>query len=230
MAIADLNHQPITITVEPPAGLPAAALIRNAVHQHLVAGNLEAVRWFCQHSETPEDVLLELCDRGICLDELGHRRGPRKLLEKLAEEHRYPEAVLSLAIELFESAAEPAADFADFISRHADNAWMLETLACRGAASSGEKETAFLRAIAGQPREQDFQEMRKTCALAERAKSTNDAAEMDRLYSAAEPRIWLALAANPEAPRDLLSKLAAIEGVKNAREIRRLARQNLNGR
>lgn len=230
MAIANANDKPITVTLEPPASTAAAALIRNAVHQHLAAGNLEAVCWFCSHPETPEDVLLELCVRGVCLDELGHRNGPRKLLEKLAEEHRYPEAVLTLALALFEDSAEPAAAFATFLKRYLDNDWLLETLARRGAASSGEKEEVFIAAIAGHPREKEFCAMRESRISSQWAAETRDAAEMERLFAAGDPQVWRGLASNRAAPRELLDKLAAVEGVKNAREIRNLAVQNLRSR
>lgn len=248
MAIADPKNEPIIVTIEPPSaaalihnathvtlnggkhGAIAAALIRNVTHQRLAAGDLEAVRWFCQHPETPEDVLLELCDRGECLDELGHRNGPRALLEKMADEHRYPEAILSLAIRLFEDSNEPSKRFVEFLNRHANHDWMLETLAIRGIASSPDKEAAFLKAIAGHPRECDFKSMREALALAARAATTEDAHEMERLYGAEEPLVWRALASNPAMPHEMLEKLAKVEGVKYAREIRGLARQNLKRR
>jgi hypothetical protein len=230
MAVADQNYESVTVTIEPPAERSAAALIRNAVHQHLAVGNLDAVRWFCQHSETPEDVLLELCDRGVCLDELGHRRGPRRLLEKLAGEFQYPEAVISLGLELFQNAAEPATVFADFLRCHGNNGWLLETLARRGGASSQEKDAAFEQAVAGQACEDEVKEIRRVRNLTERARVAVDAGEMERLFAAAEPDVWLALAANPAAPSELLSKLLEIEGVRHARNIRTVARHNLDSR
>jgi len=251
VAIANPNNEPITVTPEPAPAASlihdsthiilrgttggkhqaiAAALIRNAVHQRLAADDREAVRWFCQHPEAPEDLLVELCDRGVCLDELGHRQGPRKLLEKMADEHRYPEAILSLAICLFEDSGEPAERFAEFLNRHIKNEWLLETLARRGTASSAEKEAAFRMAIAGHPREKEFMDLREIGAFARRAAETRDAAEMERLFAADDPQVWRALASNRAAPRELLEKLASVEGVKNAREIRNLARERLKGR
>ncbi len=53
-------------------------------------------------------------DRGI--DALGHRRGPRDLLEALAQEHAYDEAITSLA--LFHYASEDDAFFRAFVERH----------------------------------------------------------------------------------------------------------------
>src|SRR5436305_225704 len=104
-SIANLPDKVLTINAAPDAS--AAALIRAAVRQHLAKKDAEGLRWLCSHHDTPEDVLLEICDHGLCLDELGHRRGPRRLVEKMADDHHYPEAIISLALELYVSASEP---------------------------------------------------------------------------------------------------------------------------
>jgi hypothetical protein len=99
VSIANIPDEAVTISVWP--GAPAAALIRDAARQHLEAGKSEGLRWLCSHPDAPDDVLLEICDRGLYLDDLGHRRGPRRLLEKLADEHQRERSGLSYEIEDF---------------------------------------------------------------------------------------------------------------------------------
>jgi hypothetical protein len=66
--------------------------------------------------ETPHDALWAAYRQGRGIDALGHRRGPRALLEALAAEHEYSEAVTSLA--LYHYAAEDDAFFISFVERH----------------------------------------------------------------------------------------------------------------
>ncbi len=68
---------------------------------------------------TPHDALWAAYRQGRGITALGHRRGPRALLEALAEEHRYDEAITSLA--LFHYASEDDAFFRAFVARHQDN-------------------------------------------------------------------------------------------------------------
>jgi hypothetical protein len=77
----------------------------------------------------PEDVLLSLAHAGHCTGALGHLRGPRSLLVTMVELHRYPEAILSLAIDLYRDPTVSAADFAAFVETHRDHEWMLRALA-----------------------------------------------------------------------------------------------------
>jgi len=66
---------------------------------------------------TPEDVLWEAYRQGRGIEPLGHRRGPRALLEALAEEHRYSEAITSLALFYYAHEDDDAA-FRAFVERH----------------------------------------------------------------------------------------------------------------
>lgn len=72
--------------------------------------------------ETPHVALWAAYRKGRGIPALGHRRGPRALLEALAEEHGYDEAITSLA--LFHYASEDDAFFRAFVERHRDS-WML---------------------------------------------------------------------------------------------------------
>lgn len=65
---------------------------------------------------TPHDALWAAYRQGRGITALGHRRGPRALLEALAEEHGYSEAITSLA--LFHYATEDDAFFRAFVERH----------------------------------------------------------------------------------------------------------------
>lgn len=65
---------------------------------------------------TPADALWAAYRQGRGIGALGHRRGPRALLEALAEEHRYSEAITTLA--LYHYAGEEDAFFRAFVERH----------------------------------------------------------------------------------------------------------------
>lgn len=68
---------------------------------------------------TPDEALWAAYRRGRGIDALGHRRGPRALLEALATEHGYDEAVTTLA--LLHYAGEDDAFFRAFVARHRDS-------------------------------------------------------------------------------------------------------------
>lgn len=75
---------------------------------------------------TPHDALNEACRQGRGMTALGHRRGPRGLLEVLAETHGSSEAITSLA--LFHYANEDDAFFRAFVERHRGDALLRATL------------------------------------------------------------------------------------------------------
>ncbi|HVC94444.1 MAG TPA: hypothetical protein VND64_12175 [Pirellulales bacterium] len=227
MSIANVHDEAITISAAP--GASAAALIRDVARQHMAVGNADALRWLCSHPDTPEDVLLEICDHGLCLDELGHRRGPRRLLEKLADERHYPEAIISLALELYVSALEPEGAFAAFVGRHADHAWVLESLAHKEA-SSPEKEAAYSLVLNAHPEAARMRTIQDSCRAERRARQSNDPAEIESLYATRDPAVWRALAGNPATPNALLAELAKARDIQCARETRNLAADTLSRR
>jgi len=65
---------------------------------------------------TPDAALWEAYRQGRGIDRLGHRRGPRALLEALAEEHGYSEAITTLALRDYADADDPF--FRAFVERH----------------------------------------------------------------------------------------------------------------
>lgn len=76
--------------------------------------------------ETPHEALWAAYRRGRGMDALGHRRGPRALLEALAAEHGYDEAVTTLAV--LHYAAEDDAFFRAFVARHRDSSMLRHNL------------------------------------------------------------------------------------------------------
>ena len=73
------------------------------------------------HPDVPADVLLRLATAGKYLASIAHRRStPREVLEVLAEKHRYPEAITTLAIDHYGAPGAKAKPFRDFIARFED--------------------------------------------------------------------------------------------------------------
>lgn len=81
------------------------------------------------HQGIPEDLLLQFCERGEFIATLGHRHGPRRLLARLAALHAYPEAIISLGIDLFRDPTVPAEELAAFAHDYGRHEWMLRSLA-----------------------------------------------------------------------------------------------------
>lgn len=69
--------------------------------------------------ETPHEALWAAYRQERGIHALGHRRGPRALLEALAEEQGYDEAITTLA--LLHYAGEDDAFFRAFVARHRDS-------------------------------------------------------------------------------------------------------------
>lgn len=73
------------------------------------------------HPRMPEDALLALAEAGTCLASLAHRRGTsRAVLEVLASQHRYPEAITTLAIDHYGAPGARAKPFRAFLERYSD--------------------------------------------------------------------------------------------------------------
>lgn len=225
MSIAESDHC-VTLCVEPPTDASAATLLRDAVRHEIAARHEECLRWFCTHPAMPDDLLLEIYYSGLCLDELGHRQGPRALLEKLANEANYPEAILTLAIQLYTDFNASTEEFSRFVNQHADHFWMLDTLV-RRSASSAEKEAVLEDTIAAHPEADHLKQVLQVNRWARRAAQTDDREEMEQLFATGEPAIWLALAGNQATPRRLMEQLADVKDVRLARRIRNRAREAL---
>lgn len=98
--------------------------------------------------ETPHEALWAAYRQGRGIDALGHRRGPRALLEALADEHRYDEAITSLA--LFHYASQDDGFFRAFVARHRDS-FMLRSNLCHSPLVSAERR-ALVADLIGEDR------------------------------------------------------------------------------
>jgi hypothetical protein len=101
------------------------------------------------HPAMSDETLFRILDAGRSLSALGHRSGPEELLLRLASEHQYPEAILTLALHHYgpESAGEEK--FLGFVRQHLDLGWLREAIRKSPAASqlSGTKREHALRLI-----------------------------------------------------------------------------------
>lgn len=86
------------------------------------------------HPQMPEGTLFRILDAGRCIPDLGHRAGPESLLLRLAEEHQYPEAILTLALHHYGAADASEAEFLAFVQRDLDLAWLRQSLRVSDAA------------------------------------------------------------------------------------------------
>jgi hypothetical protein len=225
MTVAEHSHS-VTIDVPAPLDEAGTSLFREAVRREIANRHEDCLRWFCSHPDTPEDVLLEIYESGLCRDDLGHRKGPRALLERMANEASYPESVLTLAIQFYTDADESDGRFERFIQQHNDDQWMLETLV-RRSASSPEKESLLERVIASHPQADRLQNLIHVHRARRRAAKTDDRQEMASLYTMGDPGVWLALAGNRAVPRSLLEQLAQVKEVHLANQIRNAAQRTL---
>jgi hypothetical protein len=100
------------------------------------------------HPDVPEDVLVQLADEDRFISTLGHRAGPRRLLEALAEKHRYPEAITTLALHYYGTEEESPESFRAFLRRY-QNVHMLEYNLVRATGLS-DKKRQIVREIFGE--------------------------------------------------------------------------------
>lgn len=228
MSTASIQDPPCRLVVFRPRNGQGivSALIEEASALHRQEHSQESLRWLIAHPEAPEEWLLELCERGECLDDLGHRLGPRKLLEAMAERHHYPEAILTLGKTLYGNRIEPAERLRTFLNEHRDRNWLFETLA-RETPDPPEKEQVLREVVAPLPVRQPVEQLLEGRRQERLAAAATDPREIERLYQLDQPRIWRALAANPHTPRAILQSLREVKGVAFSREIRTVAASNL---
>jgi hypothetical protein len=110
------HYSDVAYTAEDAAKLGAAVL---AVLEDAAEGDWDdLLDPLLSNPGTPREALWAAYRQGRGIPSLGHRRGPRALLEALARDHRYAEAITSLA--LYHYAAEDDAFFRAFVERHRD--------------------------------------------------------------------------------------------------------------
>jgi hypothetical protein len=92
----------------------------NELLQHQTQ-NDQPINPLVYHPNISEKVLFDLYDQGRCISALGHRKGPRLLLEKLAEEHAYSEAIVTLVFEYYGTPDADINEFVEFIKKYRDD-------------------------------------------------------------------------------------------------------------
>ncbi len=217
-----------TIRISRPRGPLAATAVQEGISLHAGRSDSERVylHWLLTHPQAPEEALLRLCEQGLYLDDLGHRKGPRSLLEMLAFRYNYPEAVLTLGKQIYGDAAESASALHDFLRRQFDQSWLFESLA-RETASSPEKEQVFLDVAQQLPVWEAVRDVHAQRQKELQAVSAVESADIERLYHLREPSILRALARNPHTPESILRELCETKDLRYAREIRNAAARML---
>jgi hypothetical protein len=223
-------EESVTITSSPRGTNPVESWVEEAARTHLDKHQIDELKWLVSHPAAPESLLIALCDRGLFLVELAHRSGPRTVLEKLAEEHRVPEAILSIGKKLYTDPSESTRAFTDFLERHKDSIWLLKSLAFEDATPL-QKEAAYVEQLRSSPALFDeFFEIRKTRQRQEEARKASDPEAIAKLYASGDPTVLRALAGNRHTSDDILSALANLGNVKHAATIRNLARNTLKSK
>jgi hypothetical protein len=219
--------EPITIDVPNLGEKPVLdRLLATAADQLLREQNWEALEWICVHPRTSQPLLLELARHPRLHGALGHRSGPPALLNYLADEFDYAEAVLTLAKGMYIDSAVHLAQFRAFLERHQQNSWMLESLLYEREPENPKNAIIdeFCRRHAHSARLLATAERLRKIA---RARSAHDSDEIKELYETKDPKVWAALAANPQTPAHLLQEFLTVTKIPHAIQIRHAALTNL---
>ncbi|MFJ8743272.1 hypothetical protein ACIRL2_28315 [Embleya sp. NPDC127516] len=140
------NTAPLRNAIERAAATAAvsAAELRRIVETVVAEGHEDLGAGFLDNPSMSEAYLLQLCDRGVLIGALGHRTGPRSLLLRMCEVHRYPESILTVGLEFYRDPAVRPDEFAAFVRRYHDvpGGWLLRALA-EIDPDSTRKQTAY---------------------------------------------------------------------------------------
>ncbi|MGW1991312.1 hypothetical protein [Embleya sp. NPDC001921] len=98
----------------------SAPELRRIVETLVAEGHEDLGTGFLDNPNMSEAYLLRLCDRGVLIGALGHRAGPRSLLLRMCEVHRYPESVLTVGLEFYRDPSVRPEEFAAFVRRYHD--------------------------------------------------------------------------------------------------------------
>ena len=80
----------------------------------------DIIRDIVFHPDMDESTLMKVYESGLCTVDLAHRAGPPSLLERIAIEHRIPEAVLTLLLNYYATDDYSESQFADFVRAYGD--------------------------------------------------------------------------------------------------------------
>ncbi len=209
----------------------AAELIRRAIELHVGESRGDRLSWFLSHPALTESIMTNILDSNpSLLTELGHLSGSRELLHLLAQTYQYPEAILTIAKQLYTDSSASVLEFQSFLEKHPDDAWMLKSLAHLWP-SSQEKDDALVACL-GRHRDlyDYFIEVRRSQQRQLRAAHETNAEAIQELFATRDPAVLRKLALNPHTPELLLRELVEIKEMKRAKEIRELARCALRRR
>ena len=226
--MSTIDTQPCTIPLDASAmdTESISVQIKDFVTYQYETGNRSYLHWLCSCEGASEEVLIELSRFEEFRSQLGHRSGPRRLLEVLADKYDYDEAILTLGKSFFVSPNESCAVFSGFLIRHQNHEWLLQSLAYLQA-SSPQKDAAYQEAVFQHPSSDRLTRIRQVVDLQQRAREASDSSEIQELYDSGESIVWLALAGNPHVPVEVLENFAEVKEVKHASAIRHAARQAL---
>ena len=225
--MSTIDTEPCTIPLDASAkDTESISVLKDVVKFQYKEGNGPYLHWLCSCEGASEEVLIELSQFEEFRSQLGHRSGPRRLLEVLADKYDYDEAILTLGRTLFMSPGESLAVFEQFLTRHRLHEWLLQTLAYLQA-SSPQKDAAYQEAVVQHPSSDRLTRIRQVVDLQQRAREASDPSEIQELYDSGESSVWLALAGNPHVPAAVLENFAVVKEVKHANAIRHAARQTL---
>jgi hypothetical protein len=224
--------EPITVEFEPRGtDASASALLRRTAAQLMAARNWQALEWICAHPLTPEDVLLQLAKLPVdtLRSVLGHRSGPRALLEHMANQQGYLEAVLTLALQYYRDGGVLAVEFRSFLDRHRENYSILKTLLYELEADNP-KNAVVEEACRRHSNADDLYQLQARLSTIQCAKHCSEEMQIRNLYGSGDPQVLVALAENPSTPVDLLEQMVRLERTPNAGRIRHAAKLNLSAR
>lgn len=181
----------------------------------------------------PDEVVGDLIDRGVATYALGHTRQSDPVQWRLAG--LSDNALVTLGVDLYTDPDYATSEFGTLLQRfgnppHTGYTWLLDTLVRRDP-SSPEKEQLLREAVDSHPDREKLQHLMEVRRHEAQARDESlGADELQTLYATAEPDVWRALAGNPNTPRETLLRLSEAAHVKRAKEIRALARANLQSR
>lgn len=110
------NFQPASISID--------QLIVN-LHREKLYNLLDPLLF---RNDISDEILMGLSDDPKIVDQLGHRKGPLKLLWKIAREHEIPEAILTIGNSYYCDPEISSETFGDFIKQFVHVEWLMRSL------------------------------------------------------------------------------------------------------
>lgn len=164
----------------------------------------------------PDDLLMELCEQGKFISQLSHRRGPKALLEKIAEKYNSDEAITSLALYYYKN--ESLEDFVNFVQKY-KHCWMLQFNLAYKCPEFDPNKASFIRRSGAAQFDRIFQRQDMLRLLREAPSP-----EAYRICLKGDAEVQHELCVIETLPADILRALAS-DG--KTRAIRNLASQRL---